>query len=91
VVGDNQLRQEVVEPTVPPWFRGQLSFLLDHRPEVFSALHDEPQLHHGSILAHLIHEGKLTIAGGKYNLASGRVDLMGASKKKRSSPAGEGH
>lgn len=44
-----------------------------------------------AILAHLIHEGKLTIAGGKYNLASGRVDLMGASKKKRSSPAGEGH
>ena len=36
-----------------------------------------------SILANLIHEGKLTIAGGRYNLASGRVDLMGAGGKKK--------
>ncbi len=44
-----------------------------------------------AILAHLIHEGKLTIAGGRYNLASGRVDVMGATAKKRSPPAGGGH
>jgi carbonic anhydrase len=45
-----------------------------------------------SILAHLIHEGKLTIAGGRYNLASGRVDIMGSGgKKKRSSQASGGH
>ncbi|OGG56864.1 MAG: hypothetical protein A3F84_10755 [Candidatus Handelsmanbacteria bacterium RIFCSPLOWO2_12_FULL_64_10] len=44
-----------------------------------------------AILAHLIHEGKLTIAGGRYNLASGRVDVMGATPRRRSAPAGGGH
>lgn len=45
-----------------------------------------------SILAHLIHEEKLTIAGGRYNLASGRVEMMGAGgKKKRSVRVNEEH
>jgi carbonic anhydrase len=45
-----------------------------------------------AILANLVHEGKLILAGGKYVLGSGRVDLMGAGgKKKRARPSGEGH
>lgn len=49
-----------------------------------------------AILANLIHEGKLTLAGGRYNLSSGRVDLMGAGGKKKHTPAAsrkseEGH
>jgi carbonic anhydrase len=45
-----------------------------------------------AILANLVHEGKLVLAGGKYALGTGRVELMGAGgKKRRSRSPAEGH